>query len=170
MRFHHMCIVVSDIEKAKRLWRDVMGFEVQAETVVPDGPSTGPDPINDRADTTMCTPKQIDDAFGVRDARAKVALCANAEGAMIELMETLNPAVKQAAPETVRYGYTGFTELGLVVDDLDHWWEKIRAAGYRTQADYIWPCGQIGRSFLFYDDDGNLIQMWQQNPETAAWA
>ena len=170
MRFHHMCIVVSDIERAKRLWRDVMKFDVQLEATVPDGPATGPDPINDRGADTMCTPKQIDDAFGVKDASAKVALCANAEGAMIELMETQNPAVQKADRGWVRYGYTGFTELGLVVDDLDYWYDRITEAGYEPQAPYIWPCAQIGRSFLFYDDDGNLIQMWQQNPATAAWA
>jgi catechol 2,3-dioxygenase-like lactoylglutathione lyase family enzyme len=169
MRFHHMCVVVSDIEKAKRLWRDVMGFAVQLEATVPDGPGLGPDGIMERAPTTMCTPRQADDAFGVKDSQARVSLLANEEGAMIELMQTLHPAVRQAQPETVRYGYTGFTELGLAVDDIDYWWDRIRAAGYRTQAEYIWPCANIGRSFLFYDDDGNLIQMWQQNPATAAW-
>ena len=44
--------------------------------------------------------------------------------------------------------------------------EKIREAGYQTQTDYIWKCADIGRSFLFYDQDGNMIQIWQ-NPEPA---
>lgn len=52
---------------------------------------------------------------------------------MIELMETYNQPVQQAKPDTVRYGYTGITEFGLMVDDIDHWFEKIRAAGYRTK-------------------------------------
>ena len=38
--------------------------------------------------------------------------------------------------------------------------ERIRAAGYETQTDYIWPVGDFGRSFIFYDDEGNMIQFW----------
>lgn len=168
MRFHHMCIVTTDLGQAKRLWRDVMGFEVQTETVVPNGPAISDDGIQGGPET-LATPKVIDDAFGVKDARCKVALLANAEGTMIELMETVNPAVQKTSPDAPGYGYTGITELGLVVDDIEHWFDKIREAGYRTQTEYIWPCANVGRSFIFYDDEGNLIQMWQQNPETAAW-
>jgi hypothetical protein len=25
----------------------------------------------------------------------------------------------------------------------------------------VWDCASIGRSFLFYDKDGNMIQMWE---------
>lgn len=48
---------------------------------------------------------------------------------MIELMETYNQPVQQAKPDTVRYGYTGITELGLMVDDIDHWFEKTPGRG-----------------------------------------
>ena len=40
-------------------------------------------------------------------------------------------------------------------------WNKVRAAGYETQTEYVWQCASIGRSFLFYDKDGNMIQIWE---------
>lgn len=27
--------------------------------------------------------------------------------------------------------------------------------------EYVWTCANIGRSFLFYDADGNMIQLWE---------
>jgi catechol 2,3-dioxygenase-like lactoylglutathione lyase family enzyme len=168
MRFHHMCLVVSDLEKATRLWRDVLGFEVQVDVEVPNGPAISEDGIQGGPET-QATPRVVDDAFGVKDARCHVVLLANSEGAMIELMQTLNPNVQRTPKEMLRYGYTGFTELGLAVDDIQYWFDRVREAGYKTQTEYIWPSSSAGHSFLFYDDDGNLIQFWQQNPETAAW-
>ena len=50
----------------------------------------------------------------------------------------------------------------------DAWFDKVRAAGYRTQTDYVWDCASIGRSFLFYDQDGNLIQLWE-SPGEPSW-
>ena len=78
------------------------------------------------------------------------------------------PDEEETPPEKLRYGHTGFHELGLVVDDIDAFFEKVRAAGYETQTEYVWTCADIGRSFLFYDDDGNMIQIWQHAGE-ARW-
>ena len=59
-------------------------------------------------------------------------------------------------------------ELGLLVEDIDGWFARIRAAGYATQTEYVWPCGDFGRSFLFYDPDGNMIQLWEHAPKPRA--
>jgi catechol 2,3-dioxygenase-like lactoylglutathione lyase family enzyme len=42
MRFHHMAIFVSDMAEALRLWRDVLGFQLLKDDIVPDGPAPGP--------------------------------------------------------------------------------------------------------------------------------
>jgi catechol 2,3-dioxygenase-like lactoylglutathione lyase family enzyme len=78
------------------------------------------------------------------------------------------PARSRPPPKNLRYGHTGFHELGLLVDDIDAFFEKVRAAGYETQTEYVWQCADIGRSFLFYDKDGNMIQIWQ-NAGEARW-
>lgn len=154
MRFHHMALMVSDLQKAIRLWRDVLGFELAVETVIPDGPKPGPE--------TFMYPELLDDIFKVKGAESKMALLSSEEGAMIELQECINPAVQQTPPENLRYGHTGIHELGLLVDDIDKWFKIVREAGYETQTDYVWQCASLGRSFIFYDDEGNMIQMWEQ--------
>ncbi|WP_404477089.1 VOC family protein [Novosphingobium sp. BL-52-GroH] len=153
MKFHHMALMVSNLEEAIRLWRDVMGFELAVDTVIPDGPEPGPD--------TFMYPALLDDIFKVKGARSRMALLSSADGAFIELQECQNPAIEKTPQENLRYGHTGIHELGLLVADIDGWFEKVRAAGYRTQTDYVWQCASMGRSFLFYDQDGNMIQMWE---------
>ena len=160
MRFHHMAIFVSDLQQAIHLWRDVMGFELAVETVIPDGPEPGPN--------TYMYPKLLDDIFNVPGARSKMALLSSKEGALIELQECENPAIEKTPKQNLRYGHTGFHELGLVIDDIDAFFLKIRAAGYETQTEYVWECADIGRSFLFYDHDGNMIQMWEHSAK-AGW-
>lgn len=160
MRFHHMAVFVTDLQKAIRLWRDVLGFELAIETTIPDGPEPGPN--------TFMYPKLLDDIFKVKGARSKMALLSSPEGALIELQQCEVPDIQKTPPENLRYGHTGIHELGLLVEDIDGWFRKVREAGYETQTDYVWQCANIGRSFLFYDDDGNMIQMWEQ-PGGAAW-
>lgn len=160
MRFHHMAVMVSDLPKAIGLWRDVLGFNLDVETVIPDGETVGPD--------TIMYPALLDDIFKVDGARSKMALLSSDEGAMIELQECEVPAIRKTPPERLRYAHTGIHELGLLVDDINGWFDKIRQAGYRTQTEYVWPCASMGRSFLFYDDDGNMIQLWE-NASRTGW-
>lgn len=160
MRFHHMALFVSDMTEAVRLWRDVLGFKVAVDTVIPDGPAPGP--------KTFMYPALLDDIFKVTGARSKMVLLMSDEGALIELQECANPAIKKTPPENLRYGHTGIHELGLQVADIDGWFAKIQAAGYQMQTDYVWTCANIGRSFLFYDADGNMIQLWEHT-SSATW-
>jgi len=157
MRFHHMAVFVSDLRKAVRLWHEVLGFKVAVDCVIPDGEAPGP--------KVYMYPALLDDIFKVKGARSKMVLLMSDEGALIELQECENPRIKSTPKENLRYGHTGFHELGLLVDDIDGWFQKIRAAGYETQTEYVWTCASIGRSFLFYDDDGNMIQLWEHTRE-----
>ena len=153
MRFHHMAIFVSDMAEAIHLWRDVMGFKLIVDRIIPDGDVAGPG--------VYMYAKLLDDIFKVTDARSKMALLVSEEGALIELQQCENPKIKTTPKENLRYGHTGFHELGLVCDDIDAFFEKVQKAGYETQTDYVWTCSDIGRSFLFYDKDGNMIQIWE---------
>ncbi|MGR8920524.1 MAG: VOC family protein [Gammaproteobacteria bacterium] len=156
MQFHHMAVFVSDIDAALRLWRDVLGFELLLDREIPDGDAPGPD--------VYLHPALLDDIFGVSGARSRMAILKSREGALIELQQCRNPAIRRTPAEQLRYGHTGFHELGLACDDIDAWYARVREAGYETQTDYVWQCADIGRSFLFYDDDGNMIQLWEHLP------
>ena len=163
MRYHHMCLVTADLEQSIAFWRDIMGFTVKVKSEIPDG--EGPD--------SLCVPKLLDDAFGIRGARSKMAiLTSENDGTFLELQQPETPNVQLTPPEKLQYGYTGIRELGLLVDNIDEMFDKVRAAGLRTQTDYIWATahrpavpGDVpppdGRSFSFYDYEGNIIQLWQ---------
>lgn len=156
MQFHHMALFTSDMDQSVALWRDVLGFRVIHEAELPDGEAPGPG--------VYLTPQILDDVFGVKGARSKMTLLISEDGAIIELQQMQNPVIERTPKTKLRYGHTGIHELGLKVNNIDSWFEKIQAAGYETQTSYVWPCAGIGRTFLFYDHDGNMIQFWEDNP------
>ena len=82
----------------------------------------------------------------------------------IELQQPLTPLVKKTPQDILEYGYTGVTEVALTVTDIDAWFEKIKSAGYKLQTDYVWEA-PIARTFLFYDHDGNIIQLIEMKEE-----
>lgn len=156
MQFHHMCIVTTEIDEQIHFWQDIMGFELRVKMAIPDGDDFGP---------TILAPRMLmRDTFKDKDARATVALMMSKEGAMIELLQPEWPKVESTSREKLLYRNSGIHELALVVDDIDAFFEKIRAAGYQTQTDYVWSCASMGRSFIFYDHEGNMIQMWEHAP------
>lgn len=148
MVFHHMMIVVSDIEESVKLWRDVLGFTVTTEYTIPN--------------EHVAAGGLLDDIFHVKNASSRTMLLTDPDGTMIELQQPSNPIVKKAPREYHEYGYTGISELGLMVHDIEAVFKKVKEAGYELQTDFIWDAGPGARSFLFYDNDGAMIQIWEQ--------
>ncbi|PKM01144.1 MAG: VOC family protein [Gammaproteobacteria bacterium HGW-Gammaproteobacteria-9] len=151
MDFHHMCLVVSDMELALRLYRDTLGFSVYIDTLIPDEVGA------------LFAQGTLDDIFHVRGAKSRMVMLASTTGAKLELQQPENPQVRRTPREYLGYGHTGITELALSVSDIDQWFQTIRAAGYQTQTEYVWAVGG-GRlkSFLFHDHDGNLVQLVEE--------
>lgn len=153
MKFHHVALFVSDIDTALRLWVDVLSFRVIARGEIPSPPSEE----GARIDSTV-----IDDVFGVTGARSHFALLEAEGGALIELQQPIVPAIVATPKENLRYGHTGIHEVAFLVTDVQEWFDRVKATGYETQTDYVWPWAGTGKSFLFYDHDGNMIQFNQQ--------
>lgn len=145
MKFHHMCLIVRDIDESLKLYRDILEFSPFVDTVIPD------DKYFDQ--------KTLNDIFKVRGAKSRMVLAASAGGSLLEFQQPLVPAIQQTPDKYLRYGYTGFSELALQITDIDEWFDKIRAAGFETQTEYVWDAGGIVRSFIFYDADGHMVQM-----------
>ena len=155
-----MCIVTTNLEQAIDFWQNLMGFELQFQLPLPDAPLPGP--------KVMASQAIMDDLYKVKNARGRVAAMASKSGALIELLQPENPKVVATPPGNLRYAHTGIHELALAVDDIDAFWDKVVAAGYETQTSYIWTCADMGRTFIFYDRDGNMIQIWQDLPASTA--
>src|ERR1044071_6421480 len=124
MKFHHMAIMVSDLDKALALWRDTLGFKVIDRRVTPDD--------------IMVDQKTMDDIVKVKGAKFDFVLVMSEAGAMIEINRSIVPEMVRSPQADISYGRTGIRELGLEVTDIDGWFEKVRAAGYQTQTEYIW--------------------------------
>jgi catechol 2,3-dioxygenase-like lactoylglutathione lyase family enzyme len=148
MKFHHMMLLVSDIDESLRLYRDVLGFELAVEHVIPD-------------EETI--PRETVDAlWEYEGARSRTVILFSSGGSMLELQQPLIPKPARTPPKRLRYADTGIHEMGLEVAGIDEWFDKIRAAGYEVHGvDGVWEIGGRARTFLFYDPDGNLIQLWE---------
>jgi catechol 2,3-dioxygenase-like lactoylglutathione lyase family enzyme len=159
MRFHHICILVSNLDRAIKMWTEVFDFELQGKFVGPDEDKGG-------SDTKLS--ELMEDIWGMKGPKTTVALLTSPGGAMLELQESINPPMQQTPAENFKYFKTNVMEVGFWVDDVDYWWDRVRAAGYKTQTDYVWSMGEA-RTFLFYDDDHHLIQLWQGTGQQPAW-
>jgi catechol 2,3-dioxygenase-like lactoylglutathione lyase family enzyme len=152
VRIHHIAILVTDTERSLRLYRDLLGFQVLIDREIPDG--------------EMFTQTTLDDIFKVKGSRSRMVILQSSDGTVLELQEPSTPAIERTPDEHLRYGATGISELAFAVDEIDGWFERVRAAGYETQTDYIWDYG-IGRSFLFYDPDGAIVQLNEDKHQPA---
>ena len=148
MQLHHMCIVTTDLEKSISMWCDVLDFDVKVRMDLP-------------GDKGEVLERLMNDSFESDNASSKMAWISSKGGALIELQEPQVPAVALTAPADLRYKTTGIHELGLLVDDIDKYFQKVQEAGFGLQTDYIWQTQSGDRSFIFYDHEGNQIQLWQ---------
>jgi hypothetical protein len=139
-----------------------LGFKIDIEITIPNQPEPGPN--------TLIYPQAMDDVFGHRAARSNMVLLSSPEGALIELQQTVIPEVKKTPNEYLGYGYTGIRELALSVTDIDSWFKKVRGAGFETTTDYVWPCTTIGRTFTFFDQDRNVIQLFEATAGGSSWS
>jgi catechol 2,3-dioxygenase-like lactoylglutathione lyase family enzyme len=149
MKFHHMCIMVSDVDKALALWRDTLGFKVISRRVTPD--------------EEIVRQEIMDDIVKVKGAKFENLILMSQDGAMMEINRSIVPETRISPKADLGYDKTGIRELGLEVEDIDQWFERVRLAGYETQTEYVWEAGPFGRSFLFYDQDHNLIQLFERS-------
>lgn len=167
MDVHHVCIVVRNTDEYVKFWCDVMGWKIIGDTVLPD-------PYN------ILGPKVVDDIFasaGGRNFRTRCVTIVPGDGgnAAIELEQPLDTPLALTLPDNLRYKTTGMHEYALRVKDIDEWFKKIRAAGYKTTTEYVWESGENagdywgGKSFLFYDPEGNMIQLFEtRKPDSSA--
>ncbi|EFK09379.1 glyoxalase family protein [delta proteobacterium NaphS2] len=144
MKIHHVCVNVSDMEESLKLYKDVLGFDIFIDEIIPEG-----DTFEQHV---------LDDIFHLKGAKSRMVILASEDGTMIELEQPIVPKVQKVPKEQLQYGYVGLSELAFCVDNIDEWFEKIKAAGYETQTDYVWSAGPL-RSFLFYDPDGTMVQL-----------
>ena len=150
MQFAHVMLLVNDMEKAKKLWCDTLGFVVTNDKILPDGP----------APENFFTKEDFDAIWGAENAKSHmVTVMHPATYACIELQQSIYPEAENIPRYERQYRHQGIREVAFYVTDIEQWYEKIKAAGYEMQTDFIWVTVANTKSFLFLDDDGNQIQL-----------
>ena len=92
MKFHHVCINVSGMEEALKLYRDVLGFTVVADKTIPDG--KGPDNYFDQ--------QTLDDIFHVKNSKSRMALLVSDERSLIELEQPIIPKIQKVPRKNIQ--------------------------------------------------------------------
>ena len=146
LRLTHVGIAVSDLERALRFYRDLLGFRREHELHVEGEPS----------DTLLrLRGVNLDAVYLVRD------------GVRIELLRFTSPP---APPHHARrMNEPGLTHLSFRVQDLDATLDALRAAGERVLEETIIRIPQVQAAACFVvDPDGQLIELVQSPGDPAA--
>ena len=153
---HHQMTTVKDMDAAIHLYQDVLGLELTSRLIVPN------DILSDDVGSSKVFSDGIDHIW-------EIATLDNWKGAPIELCHPIYPPVEVVTPKT-DYGYTGHTEQGFAVTDINAWYDWIVENGYRTQSP-VWEAAPGCYSFAFYDVEGNVIQLYEDpaHPAIPAW-
>jgi len=111
MRIDHINIVVKDIEKSKRFYIDILGFEQTLELYL--------------------DAKWMEELTGFKDPKAKcVFLEPSTKNCRIELLEYLNPKTNLVDEKTQHLLNTqGIRHIALEVDDIDTIYQKSKDFG-----------------------------------------
>ena len=108
-----------DRARTIHLYQDVLGLTLNARLMVPN------DALSDDVGSEAI--------WGDVDHVWEIATLDNGKGAPIELYHPIYPAVV-VMDKSTDYGFTGHTEQGFAVEDINAWYKWIVDNGYRPQS------------------------------------
>ncbi|NOY29435.1 MAG: glyoxalase [Planctomycetes bacterium] len=133
----HTGIVVSDMKRSLRFYRDLLGMEVWADF---------------KDDSEM-----VQAVTGVPGANIWMIKLKAADGVSIELLQYLsNP---QDVPEPVKACDVGCNHIALQVDDLDSLYEKLSAEGIRFHAPPAVSSEGVAKVTYCRDPEGVILEL-----------
>ena len=145
--FNHTGIVVQDMEKMLGFYKGVLGLEEERNRVL-EGPLA-------------------DQLVGYKDAKLHVIYLGNGDMRhSVELVSYLNPPGD--AMHTNERNTIGAVHIGVIVDDLDAWYEDLTARGIRfvnkpflrEDAEYPWAF----KACYLQDPEGNWLEFIERPP------
>ena len=135
----HTGIVVQDIERSLRFWRDIMGLQVAADF---------------REEGEF-----IDTVQHLSGVKLRMIKLTAADGSMIELLQ--DNAHPTPAPERNELCDTGIRHIAFTVADVRASWQTLRAEGCEVLSEPITAPDGKARLFFARDPEGNLLEIVQ---------
>lgn len=134
----HFNLVVSDLDRSKAFYTEVLGLTLAEEVEVADD--------------------ELSKGLGVPDAKLRAAFfdLPGNEG-QIEMMEYLNPTANPLDP-TRKASDVGWGHLAFRVDDVDAVYETLRGKGVEFVSPPVTVPGGV-RFCWFKDPDGNTLEI-----------
>ncbi len=144
---NHTGFVVSDMERSLAFYRDMLGLSIERDQIL-EG-------------------EFISELVGYPDARLHIVYLGPGDMRhSVELIEYLNPpSVPVELPQRFQ---VGATHLGVMVDDLDAFYEELSAKGVRfvsppaERPNPVYPAARKG--CYMQDPDGNWLELLERGP------
>jgi catechol 2,3-dioxygenase-like lactoylglutathione lyase family enzyme len=150
MKVNHICLVVKDMDKSIRFYQDVLGLELLQDIEIPTD-----------SGNEWHNPRDLDDCFGVENSKSRQVAFIDEAGIALELQSPTIPEVKSGS-QAGDYGSTGMKELAFTATNIDKEVDRLKKLGveFRTRIFEFGKGTMFGcRSILFYDPDGNILQL-----------
>lgn len=142
MKLNHITLVVGDLEKSKRFYKEALGFEPGFEKEI--------------------SGEQYSKVTGYAGLKLRFAvLKIPSSDVIIELAQFINPS-KEINND--------FRHIAFEVDDVDKMYNKLIALNVKVVSEPVMIHGQgkglDGKKFFYFKDpDGNLIELFNKNSE-----
>jgi glyoxylase I family protein len=144
MKFNHVGISVTDIDRSIAFYRDMLGMEKLCE-VFPFGG------------------EQFETIMDIPDVQGR--MCMIGKGTLwLELFEFSNPAPK-AKDKAYPVSDRGYSHFGVEVDDIAATHAKLKAAGVRIHSPVMTFMGGGMKAAYCRDPDGNVFEIMQPGPQ-----
>jgi len=135
----HIGIVVRDMERSMRFWRDVMGLRVVSE-------------LQEEGD-------YIDTLQGLTDVRLRTVKLAAPDGSAVELLKDENHPTDPSPSN--RLCDHGIRHIAFTVSDIEAAWRRLREAGCEVLSRPVTDPRGTSRLFFARDPEGNLMELVQ---------
>lgn len=136
---HHVCVIVSDLERSLRFYRDVLGLEVL-----------------ERVD--LIAGKEASLGVGLPNARFQLIHLGAGEGlTRLEMLHYLSPESRPLPPEK-RSNDIGTAHAAFRVKNIDAYYNRLREKDVRFISE-IQESSTGERFCYFYDPDGAILEI-----------
>ena len=141
MQFNHVGISVTDLDRSIAFYRDMFGMELLGEPFVFKGP-------------------QMDEIMDIPGVEGRMCMIAR-DSMWLELFEFSNPPGKAKDP-AYPVSDRGYSHFGIMVDDVQATYDKLKAAGVPIHGRLQTFAGGGIRAAYCRDPDGNVFEIMQQ--------